>query len=203
MLKSSLIAIPIIACLSGSALAIGCATTVYYVDESVSGGNGSGDSWTNAYTTLQDALGVVSDGEIWVAAGTYYPTTGTVRTITFRLKNCVSIYGGFNATETTRDARDWKSNVTTLSGDIGTASDDSDNSYRVVYGDGSITAIDNTAILDGFVISGGNGNSDPDNRGGGIYNKISNPTLTNVTISGNLATFLGGGYITPPVATLP
>ena len=144
MLKSSLIAIPIIACLSGSALAIGCATTVYYVDESVSGGNGSGDSWTNAYTTLQDALGVVSDGEIWVAAGTYYPTTGTVRTITFRLKNCVSIYGGFNATETTRDARDWKSNVTTLSGDIGTASDDSDNSYRVVYGDGSITAIDTT-----------------------------------------------------------
>ena len=109
---------------------------------------------------MQAALTNVTDGEIWVATGTYYPIqaatpTVTDREVSFNLATCVAIYGGFVGDETTRDARDWDTNVTTLSGDIGTLNDDTDNSYHVVYGDGSTTAIDNTAILDGFVISGG------------------------------------------------
>ena len=188
MLKSSLIAIPIIACMSGSAWAV-CSTTVFRVD--ASGDNSDGSTWAKAYTTLQAALSAVSDGEIWVAAGTYYP--GTNRTDSFNLANCVSIYGGFVGDELTRNERDWVTNETTLSGDIGIGGDDTDNSYHVVYSDGSGTPIDNTAILDGFVISGGYPDEEnPNDRGAGIYNLSSSPTLTNMTITGNSAVKWGG-----------
>ncbi len=40
-------------------------------------------------------------------------------------------------------------------------------------------------VLDGFTITGGNANgSNPDNRGGGMYNDNSSPTVTNCTFSG-------------------
>ena len=67
--------------------------------------SGTGDclSWANA-CSLQSALtGAVSGNEIWAAAGTHKPTTGTDRTVTFQLKNGVAIYGGFAGTETARN----------------------------------------------------------------------------------------------------
>ena len=58
----------------------------------------------------------------------------------------------------------------------------SDNSYHVVTGATGAT-------LDGFTITAGNANGGyPNNRGGGMYNNGSSPTLTNVTFSGNSAT---------------
>jgi hypothetical protein len=102
----------------------------------------------------------------------------------------VAVYGGFASTETQLSQRDWTGNVTTLSGDIGTAGDTSDNSYHVVIGATGAT-------LDGFSISGGNANENdesPNSVGGGIYNNASNPTLTNLIISGNNA-IEGGGII--------
>ena len=167
ILKSSLIAIPIIACMgTGSAGAACSGSDTIYVDASQ---NGDGSNWTDAYQSLQTALGSVTADtttEIHVAQGTYYPTTGTDRMISFQLANCVSIYGGY---PTGGGTRDWKTYVTTLSGDIATPSDDSDNSYHVVFGDGTESAINNTAILDGFVISGGNADlrSNTDYKGGG------------------------------------
>src|SRR5690606_28275167 len=58
------------------------AGNILYVNQSVPGGNGSGDSWDNALSELADALkyakllneavpGTVK--QIWVAAGTYKP----------------------------------------------------------------------------------------------------------------------------------
>ncbi len=158
------------------------------------GATGTGDcsSWANA-CTLQTALSVaVSGDEIWVGAGTYKPTTGSDRSVAFQLKNGVGVYGGFAMTETLRSQRNWTANVTILSGDIGAAGNNSDNSYHVVTA-GSGT--NNTAILDGFTVTGGNanGSTDPDDCGGGMYNYYGNPTVQYVIFSNNTATNSGGG----------
>ena len=142
------------------------AAAVRYV---IPGGATSGAcaSW-GAACDLPYALGLAASGdELWVKAGTYKPTTGSDRSATFQLKNGVSVYGGFAGAETTRDQRNWTANVTILSGDIGTSGNTSDNVYHVVTG--SVT--DNTALLDGFTVTGGNANgSNPDDQGGGMYN---------------------------------
>jgi hypothetical protein len=170
------------------------AAGVCYVKASASGAN-NGTSWANAYTNLQSALGASTCTEVWVAAGTYKPTGGTDRTLSFTLKNGVALYGGFAGTETQRSQRNPAANVTTLSGDIGTPSDPADNSYHVVSGGGT----DGTAVLDGFTITGGNANDSYDTQtifGGGMYNDASSPTLTNVIFSGSTAIYGGGMYNT-------
>jgi hypothetical protein len=152
-------------------------------------GENNGTSWGDAYTDLQSALAAASSGdEIWIAAGTYRPTSGTDRTISFVLKNGVSAYGGFAGTETSLWQRDFQTNVTTLSGDIGTAGDNSDNSYHVVVGSNT----DSSVVLDGFTITGGNANTSPNDKGGGMYNFHGSPTVLNVIFTENYATFGGG-----------
>lgn len=120
-----------------------------YVNASASGSN-NGSSWENACTSLADALSSSSSGdEIWVAAGTYYPTTGTDRTASFTLVSGVSVYGGFAGTETSLNERDYSTNTTILSGDIdGDNIRDGENSYHVVTGA-------DDATLDGFTIEMG------------------------------------------------
>ncbi|MBE0528970.1 MAG: hypothetical protein IH629_07195, partial [Thermoleophilia bacterium] len=168
------------------------ANPIIHVDKGAPGAN-TGTSWEDAFTSLQDALAYPRIGdEIWVAKGTYLPTSTTDRTISFQMKNGVAIYGGFAATETAREQRDWISNLTTLSGDIGTPDEGSDNSVHVVYG----TEISSTAILDGFTITAGNANSASlADRGAGMFNILnSNPTLSNLTFTNNSATYGGGMF---------
>jgi predicted outer membrane repeat protein len=175
------------------------AGTIVYVNAGASGA-GDGSSWADAFPSLADALaGAASGTEIWVAAGTYKPTSGTDRTATFQLKDGVAIYGGFAGNETQRDQRDWQTNVTLLSGDLN--GDDSgnvslpnptreDNSYNVVTGATGAT-------LDGVTITGGYATDSfgsPPKFGGGMYNDNSSPTLANVTLRGNVANFGGGMY---------
>ena len=178
---------------------------VCYVKEGAAG-EGNGSSWGNAYPNLQSALGNLSCTEIWVAAGTYKPTGGTDRAISFTLKNGVAIYGGFAGTESSLDNRDWESNPTILSGDI--EGDDTNidgnhiaetpanimggNSYHVVSGV-NLTA---SAILDGFIITAGATRpSFPNDSGGGMHLNESSPTLTNITFSGNSAIAGGGMFL--------
>jgi hypothetical protein len=167
---------------------------IHYVKWDAAGAN-DGSSWADAYTDLQSALSAAANGgEIWVAAGTYKPTSGTDRAISFTLKNGVAIYGGFAGTETARPQRDYEANLTILSGDIGVQGDNSDNSYHVVVGSGT----NHSAVLDGFTVSHGrtaNGvGMDSENMGGGMYNKNGSPTVANVIFTGNEATFGGGMY---------
>ena len=56
----------------------------------------------------------VAGDELWVKAGTYLPSTSGVRTASFTMKTGVAIYGGFAGTESARDQRNWRSNVTVL-----------------------------------------------------------------------------------------
>ncbi len=166
------------------------AAGICYVKASASGTN-NGTSWANAYTDLQSALGGSPCTEVWVAAGTYKPTGGTDRTLSFVLKNGVALYGGFIGTESARIERDPAVNLTTLSGDISTVGDATDNSYHVIVGGGT----NGTAVLDGFTVTGGYANgSSPADSGGGMFNLNSSPTLANLTFSGNTAIYGGGMY---------
>ena len=163
------------------------------------GGGGGCTSWVDA-CELQAALAAASSGsEIWVQAGVYKPTVGADRTISFALKSGVALYGGFTGSENERAQRNWATNVTTLSGDIGVVGDISDNSYHVVSGSG----VDATAVLDGFTVTGGNANGGTTNDyGGGIYINASSPTIANIIAKNNSAAYGGGMFNTISSPTL-
>ncbi len=162
--------------------------------------SGACTTWASACTLQYALTHATARDEIWVGKGVYKPTTSTTdRTATFQLVNGAAVYGGFAMTETLRTQRDPAANVVVLSGDI----DNNDvvdargvvttsmnltgtNSYHVVTG-----ATD--AILDGVTITAGNTQGlYPSDIGGGMYNYGTSPTLSNVTFSGNAATFGGG-----------
>ncbi len=173
-------------------------------------GNGSmnGTSWINAYpsTSLQIAINLSGSGdEVWVATGTYYTTSSSTRSISFNMKNNVSIYGSFAGTETSITQRNLIAGLSsTLSGAIGTVGI-GDNSYHVI----SNSNLNNTAIIDGFIIRDGNDDRPAvgadQGLGGGIYNggsgagNVCSPIIRNCVITNNQSVFGAGifnnGYI--------
>ena len=198
------------------------AGSIIYVDYSKTSGSNIGTNWANAYTSLQTAISASSSGDqIWVAKGTYYPSSSydlvnTPRNYHFRLKNNVRIYGGFAGIETTIDQRNnygnGQSNETILSGDLSNNDDfqysfgyvsptGNDNCYHLFYHPNG-TALTSAAVLDGFTIKGGNSNSTaPNNAGGGMFNYSSSPTLNHIVFVHNSA-YLGSGmynYSSSPV----
>ncbi len=160
-------------------------------------GAGDGSSWEDAYTDLQVALAAGPVWpcmvEIWVAEGVYAPAEpGGDRAATFHLTNGLAVYGGFAGDEVDRSERDPAAHPTILSGDLNgdddTDGDNTENSYHVVTGPGT------TAILDGFVIMGGNadGGVFADNIGGGMLNDAGGPQVSNCTFIDNTAIEFGG-----------
>jgi predicted outer membrane repeat protein len=162
-----------------------CELETIYVDAATIGLD-DGSSWANAYNDLQDALtaadAICIDVEIWVAAGTYTPTTsGGLRTASFELHDNVALYGGFSGFETQREQRntDPVTNNTILSGDLD-GGGTSGNSYHVV----TATDVDASAILDGFTIRDGYANgSNPNDRGAGLYFVNAGPKVANCLIA--------------------
>ena len=137
------------------------ATAVFFVDASAQGA-GDGTSWPDAFPGLADALASSAAGrEIWVAAGTYKPTEGTSRAIPFVVPAGVSVYGGFDGTETARDERDWIANATVLSGEIGDPETAADNTPVLVVGS-------KDAVLDGFTVTGARMNAGESSAGFGF-----------------------------------
>jgi len=184
-----------------------------FVDDTATGA-ANGTAWTDAFPSLQAALDVACFGDqIWVAGGIYKPQIdyemgGGPREKHFRLKEGVEIYGGFSGTETSLDQRaDFglgEANETVLSGDLNdddmfdvsgggfVGSTGSDNCYHVIYIP-SYLALTSQAVLDGFIIRGGNANgTDPHNKGGAIYILSSSPQIRNVVLMHNFAASQGG-----------
>ncbi|MBD2755901.1 beta strand repeat-containing protein [Spirosoma validum] len=168
------------------------------------GGTGNGDSWANASGDLQSQIDLLGTEKVWVAAGTYKPTTGTDRTISFAMRPGVEIYGGFVGNETSLGARPainpvkGNPSATILSGDIGVVGNNSDNSYHVIL---NRDGLGSTDILDGFVITGGNANDVYSSEGGGGMANICrrpagvmSPTVRNCLFQGNAASHGGAIY---------
>jgi len=144
--------------------------TVKYVRP---GGTGTknGSSWDNAEDKVGDALASATSGtEIWVAQGAYQER--------ITLKSGVALYGGFTATETYREQRNWATNKTILDGSQG------GSVVTVPSGATSATAID------GFIIRNGSAT-----YGAGIYSGYSgaSATIANNIIRANNASSYGGG----------
>jgi hypothetical protein len=170
---------------------------ILYVNDDAGGAN-NGTSWDDAFTDLQDAFAqsCPNVSQIWVASGTYYPTTDTIRSIAFVLQNNLAVYGGFAGNEPADydlSLRDFETNTSILSGDIGIEGDNMDNSYHIILNYNN--NLDATAIIDGFTITGGNANltSGIHTYGGGMYNFSSSPTVNNCNFINNYASYYGGG----------
>ncbi|MXN92380.1 T9SS sorting signal type C domain-containing protein [Flavobacterium sp. Sd200] len=141
------------------------------------GGTGNGTSWQNASGDLQRIINDAGYGrEVWVAAGTYQLASGSFYT----MKDGVKIYGGFpDSGNPTMAERNWQNNVTTLRG----------NNNSIIRNDNNF--VTNTAVLDGFTLTGG-GNLGGAHRGGAIYNNNTSPILNNLIITQNSANYGGG-----------
>ena len=174
------------------------------------GGKGDGSSWANAGDLQAQIMAALPGAEVWVLAGTYIPTDNPYSTsptdprntdpryFCFYMRDNIKIYGGFAGNELNlSDRRLTYPSSTTLSGDVGNAGVNTDNCYHVIK---NATALNNTpkltttALLDGFVITGGNANGSAEEAyGGGIYNDgrsgaFCNPTIQNCTFTKNSAT---------------
>lgn len=195
------------------------------------GGTGDGSSWNKASGDLQkmiDELAVSNQpGEVWVAAGTYQPIgwidTDKNYTAAFRMRDGISVYGGFAGTESSKNARSMTGNMpwqyeykTILKG--ASYQDDaewnatdtkwnvsSSASRHVVWfapypyqEDNSFTKV---TILDGFTIVGGHAQGDTginDFRtdcGGGVFMGV-NSYLYNCIVKECSAVSDGGGVYT-------
>lgn len=90
------------------------ASRIRYVKQ---GATGDGSSWDNASGDLQKMIDELADnnqqgllGEVWVAAGTYSPIgwldPSKSYTAAFRMRDGISVYGGFAGNEQTKEERE-------------------------------------------------------------------------------------------------
>ncbi|MEM6318138.1 MAG: choice-of-anchor Q domain-containing protein [Bacteroidota bacterium] len=193
---------------------------VIYVDSSAQAGQQTGDSWADAFSTLQQALDKAEncDGvtEIWVADGIYIPTKvnsnlvfgGNLarKAVFYIAQDGIQLYGGFSglngAEETSRSQRNPDLYLTILDGDRGAIGTASDNCYRVIYLDGTTAngVLTSATVVDGFTIQNGNADFLGANSGSGMYiagnlstTNATNPIINNCTFTNNNASFAGAG----------
>jgi len=175
---------------------------VRYVNQAATGAN-NGTSWADAHRELTPALNAASAGdEIWIARGIYKPdydaSTGTHtgnRDLRFPLQSNVSIYGGFNGTETSRAQRDWVAHRTILSGEIGSATLKTDNTRAIMATVGDTPA--NGVLVEGVVFAGGradapnNDSSNVEGAAGAVYIRYGSGTFRHCVFVDNYGATAG------------
>jgi hypothetical protein len=182
--------------------------TRYYVNW-LAPGNNDGSNWTDAFTSIKTAIETASAGDtLFVAAGFYLVSAGD-KNECISLKQGVAIIGSFIGnedpiTQAVINSRDFEANPSVLIGDLflndAIGGNLEDNTYHVVVAKGTQQeSIDNSTLLDGFFIYGGNatGQADSTSAGGGIYLSATgggkcNPALKRLIIFGNYAKEGGG-----------
>lgn len=218
--------------ISGDRISVGAyeyqylpATRIRYVKPTATG-TGDGSSWDNASGDLQKMIDELADnnvsqqaGEVWVAAGTYKPQSqlisGMNYSASFRMRDGISVYGGFEGDETSKQERakgtmPWDfTNVTVLeaayyesklawTNSKWTVGSDSRHVvwFAPMSGESDFTRI---TTLDGVTVQGGyaQGNTGLDDfltdRGAGVYMDGANAYLSNCIVRENYATGNGGG----------
>ena len=195
------------------------------------GGTGNGTSWDDASGDLQRMIDELADnnpqglpGEVWVAAGTYEPQSqliqGTGYSASFRMRDGISVYGGFASGESSKTEREKKEggmpwefkNQTVLmaayyvrnesnpsfTGNKWTLTSDSRHVvwFAPMPGEEAFTQptyLDGVTITGGYA-QGGTGLEDfKTDRGAGVYMDGRNTYLTNSIVKENYATGNGGG----------
>lgn len=189
------------------------------------GGTGDGSSWDKASGDLQkmiDELATIdAPGEVWVAAGTYRPTTQIIEGVqyaaSFRMRDGIDVYGGFaggeiSKAERTKDSMPWSYKYKTVL----MGADYDDNSAEWIENSSQWNVISSTrhvvwfapmsgednfksvTILDGVTIKGGAANGGEGladfatDKGGGVYMGL-NAILQNCIVTENTAKGDGGG----------
>lgn len=185
------------------------------------GGSGDGSSWATAMSDLQEAINASDAGDqVWVAAGVYKPTelikTNKATSKAFKMKDGVSLYGGFEGTETTLDQRKTGDkpydmlNPTILSADDDVADEwtrgydgvtsvwgwvyegnnnitgTSKNSSHVLY---SAATLEVPTVIDGFTLTGANANVATAKPSGGAVYAPGKVTVNNCRIVENSVYF--------------
>lgn len=201
---------------------------IRYVKQTASG-SGDGTSWDNASNDLQKMIDELADnnpqnlaGEVWVASGTYEPQSqlisGTAYSASFRMRDGISVYGGFAGTESSKQERkmktdgmpwdfsnetilqaayyehanlQWNNNKWTLTSD----------SRHVVWfapmsGEAEftrVTTLDGVSIQGGYAQGGTGFDEFKTDRGAGVYMDGVNTYMANCIVRENYATGNGGG----------
>jgi predicted outer membrane repeat protein len=144
-----------------------------------------GKSWAHAVATLTRALSLAEPGcEVWLAGGTYTPASDGDRSASFQLPDGVALRGGFAGDELKAADRRFLVPLPSLSGNLGSPSDPTDNSYHVVVAEGDAT-------LDHVELTGGYADDGVDSGGAAIA-AAGELTLEACTVSSSYAKGNGG-----------
>ncbi|MGJ7033363.1 choice-of-anchor Q domain-containing protein [Niabella hirudinis] len=171
-----------------SAYTPGAAAIVYV--KPVATGNGDGTSWDDATSDLQGAIDAAGTQKVFVAVGNYNVPSPK----SFIMKNGVAVYGGFDPDHNIRTLADNRIMMDTsgVTGSILNGKHERPVIWNVFT---AATAMNGTAVLDGFTITGGyNGIVGLYDGGGGMRNEHASPTINNVVFRANAA-YNGGGML--------
>ncbi len=147
---------------------------IYHIVNGLETGNHDGSDWDNAFDDLGYAINNYGTKGVIFHVAT--ATTSQPYFLDGRLEvtEDIEIYGGYDVTTDTQ---------------TGYSALDGNGEHQVIYTEG----LTSKAVFDHLIIQNGYAGSS-DYYGGGMYNKNSSPTLTNVIFKGNEAYWGGGLY---------